>query len=86
MIYFQKIGPAPGEYEPQAKITNTSSPTITSSFRSRTNRFDEKSSRHPGPGTYEKLIVLPKLHQIDRYSTRGVFFNANFSPMASMSF
>lgn len=85
-IYSQKIGPAPGEYEPQMKTTNTTSPTITSSFRSRTDRFHKKSARNPGPGTYEKLILLPKHNQIDRYSTRGVFFNANFSPMASMSF
>ena len=68
------------------KITNNTSPTITSSFRSRTDRFYKKSAHIPGPGTYEKLVAFPKLKQIDHYSTRGIYFNANFFPMASMAF
>ncbi len=54
-----------------------------SSFQSRTDRFYIKKMNVPGPGTYDKLTVFPKLKQIDSYSTRGVFFNANFSSMAS---
>jgi hypothetical protein len=64
-------------------VINTNIPTITSSFRSRTNRFQNKSLNVPGPGTYDKLTVLPKLKQIDTFSTRGIFFNANFVNMAS---
>jgi hypothetical protein len=56
-----------------------------SSFKSRTDRFQiyKKSLNVPGPGTYEKLTIFPKLKQIGTYSTRGVFFNANFSSKAS---
>jgi hypothetical protein len=65
-------------------VINSNTPTITSSFRSRTDRFQKKSSNVPGPGTYDTLTIFPKLKQIGKYSTRGVFFNANFSsPMAS---
>lgn len=80
----QKLGPAPGDYEPQSKIIDTATPTIISSFRSRTERFYKKSLNVPGPGSYDTLTVFPKLRQIDSYAMRGVYFNANFSPMASL--
>lgn len=57
-----------------------------SSFKSRTDRFYTKKLNVPGPGTYDKLTIFPKLKQIDSYSNRGVFFNANFSPIASAVF
>jgi hypothetical protein len=62
---------------------NINSPTITSSFRSRTNRFYKKSTNIPGPGTYDKLTAVPTSKQIDKLSTRGVFFNASFAHTAS---
>jgi hypothetical protein len=53
-----------------------------SSFRSRTDRFHTKLLNFPGPGTYDTLTTFPKLKQIDMFSDRGLFFNANFSQMA----
>jgi hypothetical protein len=33
----------------------------------------------PGPGAYDKLTSIPPWKQIDKFSTQGIFFNANFA-------
>ncbi len=64
-------------------MISVNTPTITSSFRSGTDRFFKKPMNVPGPGTYDKLTVFPAPKQIDSFSARGVFFSANFAPMSS---
>jgi hypothetical protein len=54
-------------------VINTNSPTITSSFRSRTNRFQKKSTNVSGRGAYNKLSTVPSSKLIDTFSTRDVF-------------
>ncbi|CAF0882664.1 unnamed protein product [Rotaria sp. Silwood1] len=82
-LFLPKIGPAPGDYEPKTNVTNVHSPTITSSFRSRTDRFHRKLAKVPGPGTYDKLTIFPTPKQINTLSMRGVFFNANYAHKAA---
>lgn len=79
----QKLGPAPGDYEPQTSVINANPPIVTSSFRSGTDRFFKKPTNVPGPGSYDKLTVFPTPKQIDSFSSRGVFFSANFARMNS---
>ena len=64
-------------------VVNVNTPTITSSFRSGTDRFFKKPENIPGPGTYDRLTIFPTPKQIDSFSTRGVFFSANFARMGS---
>lgn len=82
-LFLPKVGPAPGDYEPQSNTINISPPTITSSFRSSTDRFFKKPSIVPGPGAYDKLTVFPTPKQIDSFSARGVFFSASFGRLNS---
>ncbi|CAF1332025.1 unnamed protein product [Rotaria sordida] len=82
-LFLPKIGPAPSDYEPKTNVINVHSPTITSSFRSRTDRFHRKLAKVPGPGTYDKLTIFPTPKQINTLSMRGVFFNANYADKAS---
>jgi hypothetical protein len=60
-------------------VIDTKSPIITSSFKSRTDRFRKKPTNVPGPGAYDKLTSIPPWKQIDKFSTQGIFFNANFA-------
>ncbi|CAF0841907.1 unnamed protein product [Adineta ricciae] len=78
-LFPPQAGPAPGEYEPRTKVVDTKGPTITSSFRSGTDRFRQKLFSVPGPGSYDQLTDIPPWKQIDAYSTCGIFFNANFT-------
>ncbi|UJR20995.1 hypothetical protein I4U23_024095 [Adineta vaga] len=78
-LFPSQDGPAPGDYEPRSKVIDPKSPTITSSFRSRTDRFQKKLFNVPGPGSYAELTDIPPWRQIDTYSTYGIFFNANFA-------
>lgn len=64
-------------------MINVNSPTITSSFRSGTDRFFKKPPNVPGPGAYDKLTIFPTPKQIDAFSARGVFFSASFGRMNS---
>ncbi len=59
-------------------MINANSPTVTSSFRSGTDRFFKKPVNVPGPGAYDKLTLFPPPKQIDSFSARGVFFSASF--------
>ncbi|CAF1234026.1 unnamed protein product [Rotaria magnacalcarata] len=78
-VFLPKLGPAPGDYEPQLDVINVNPRTVTSSFRSGTDRFFRKPDNVPGPGSYDRLTVFPTPKQIDSFSTRGVFFSANFA-------
>ncbi|CAF0848008.1 unnamed protein product [Didymodactylos carnosus] len=79
-LFLPKLGPAPGDYEPKLEET---SPPISSSFKSNTDRFFQKPTLSPGPGAYETLRLFPTPKQIDSFSARGVFFNANFQRQAA---
>ncbi|CAF1512169.1 unnamed protein product [Adineta steineri] len=77
-LFPPKDGPAPGDYEPKTKIIDTKSPTIRSSFQSRTDRFYKRPMKVPGPGTYDILSSFPSWKQIDMFSTNGIYFNGDF--------
>ncbi|CAF2516412.1 unnamed protein product [Rotaria sp. Silwood2] len=82
-VFLPRLGPAPGDYEPQMNVINVNPSIVTSSFRSGTDRFFKKPDNVPGPGAYDRLTIFPTPKQIDTFSTRGVFFSANFARMGS---
>lgn len=76
-VYFKpKEGPAPGnyDYEPP-KATRV----VSSSFKSKTPRFNTSHTRVPGPGAYEKTFQFPIPETISKMGRQyGLFFSSAF--------
>ncbi|XP_056424067.1 protein STPG4 isoform X2 [Hyla sarda] len=76
-IYFiPREGPGPGNYN----LKYTSSPSISSSFKSSVPRFRSTYSKTPGPGTYDPMRQLPKQPPTVAKMGRehGLFFRNSF--------
>ncbi|XP_041921531.1 protein STPG4 isoform X2 [Alosa sapidissima] len=74
----KRDGPAPGQYE--VKTPQSSTPGISSCFRSTVPRLHSVRSRTPGPGTYEPSWQ-PGQHlatEADMGRNQGVFFRNVF--------
>ncbi|KAM3930834.1 protein STPG4 [Leptodactylus fuscus] len=74
--FIPREGPGPGDYN----LESSSSPGISSSFRSSVPRFRSSRSKTPGPGTYDPTRQLPKQPPtVAKMGRRhGLFFRNSF--------